>query len=89
MFQAKHQGGSKDENAQKIVERFAKPLPLDVIHAPDGPAVQAKILKVENLFADGSSTGVSRKAIRYSRRSQEEDVEEEEDDEEEYEDDEE
>ena len=74
LFMAKYQGGVDDEDAKKVAERHSKPFDLAMVHAPDNPAVQSKILKLENLFGEKGGT-MSRKAIRYSKNTEEEEPE--------------
>lgn len=69
-FKAKYQGGEDDDDAKKIAERNKKPFDLAVVHAPDAPAVQSKILRLENLFGEKKGT-MSRKSIRYSNHPDE------------------
>jgi len=52
LFDPKYQmEGDDAEQAKKTAEYNAKCLPLDMIHAPDDPATQAKILNLPNIFA--------------------------------------
>jgi hypothetical protein len=72
LVQAEFQGGKNDDDAKKIAERHAEPLDLDMIHAPDSPAVQAKVLKLANLFSKKNGV-TSGGAMRYSKRAEESD----------------
>ena len=82
LFDAKVQGD--EDTAEGMVDRHKKALDLDSVHAPDIPAVQAKVLGLDNLFStSGGASGT--KVVDYSRNSEEEETEEEETEEEETE----
>lgn len=67
LFDAEHQGGKGDETAEKVAKGNRTPLDLDLVHAPDGPEVQAKVLKLDNVFSQ-RQTPAQRPAVRYSRK---------------------
>lgn len=72
-FDPEYQGGKNDETAQKVAEANKKPYDLNVVHSPDEPSAQAKILNLDNLFARQAAASRQQKsrAIRYGKRTEE------------------
>lgn len=65
LFDAEFQG--EGEAAAGMTLRHQEPIDLDAVHAPDVPAVQARMLGLDNVFSEsGDASGT--KVVSYPRR---------------------